>query len=106
MTLFYTHLLTDHQQLLETLEQLTLNRQEKSQALSLINQTIHHVVIDTILENLDDRHHQRIIARIQIAPDDRSIIDLINTLINQDIEQLLRRRLTAIYLDLLEDLRR
>lgn len=104
MKLFYSHLLTNYHQLLDLINQLPVSRQEKTEALDLVNKTIHYLVVDVILENTDERYHQRIIGRIQALPDDRGILDLVNSLTEMDIEHVLRQRLTGLEMELLEDL--
>lgn len=104
MKVFYSHLLVNYGELTATVENLSISRTEKTKAIDLINQTIHHAVVDAILENVDKKHHERILTRIKTTPGDPGILDLINRLIGDEIELILRRRITAIHLDLMEDL--
>lgn len=104
MKVFYSHLLVNYGELAATVESLEISRPEKSKALELINQTIHHGVVDAILEYIDERHHGRILTRIAAAPDDPGILDLVNQLATDDIEMVLRKRIAAMHLDLMEDL--
>lgn len=102
---FYSFLLGSYQQeVLDLIDRLPVGRQEKKEALGLVNRTIHLVVVETILEVTDECYHERVVTRIQQLPDDRSILDLVGSLTGLDIEQLLRQRLAALQLDLLEDL--
>lgn len=104
MKVFYSHLLVNYGELAATMERLSISRPEKLKATELINQTIHHGVVDAILEHVDDRHHERILTRIKAAPDDPGILDLVNQLAEDDIELILKRRIAAMHLDLMEDL--
>ena len=104
MKVFYSHLLVNYGKLMATVESLGISQAEKSEAMKLINQTIHHGVVDAILECVDGRHHERILGRIKLAPDDPGILDLVNQLATDDIEAVLRKRITAMHLDLMEDL--
>lgn len=104
MKVFYSHLLVNYGELAATVEKLTISQAEKSTALEVINQTIHHGVVDAILEHIDGRHHSRILTRITAAPDDPGILDLVNQLATDEIEIILKKRIAAMHLDLMEDL--
>lgn len=104
MKVFYSHLLVNYGELAATVEKLTISQAEKSRALEIINQTIHHEVVEAILSHVDERHHSRILTRIAAAPDDPGILDLVSQLIADDIEVILKKRIAAMYLDLMEDL--
>lgn len=104
MKVFYSHLLVKYGELTATVESLEISRSEKSKALELINQTIHHEVIGAILDHIDERHHRKILTRIAAAPDDPTVLDLVNRLAADDIETALRKRIAAMHLDLMEDL--
>lgn len=104
MKVFYSHLLVSYGELAATVEGLAISRPEKSKAIELINQTIHHGVVDAILEHVDGRHHNRILTRIKAAPDDPGILDLVSQLTMDDIEMVLKKRIAAMHLDLMEDL--
>ncbi len=104
MKVFYSHLLVNYGELVTTVESLEVSRPEKLKAIELINQTIYHEVVDVILENIDERHHERILTRIMAAPEDPGILDLVNQLTADDIEVILKKKITAIHMDLMEDL--
>lgn len=104
MKVFYSHLLVNYGELAATVEKLTISQAEKSKAIEIINQTIHHEVVEAILSHLDERHHSWILTRIAAAPDDPGILDLVNQLATDDIEMVLRKRIAAMHLDLMEDL--
>lgn len=104
MKFFYSHLLHHYQELLDTIENLAISKSEKTEAKSLIDKTIHCAVVDLLLEHLHRNHHRRILIRINEAPDDPSIIELVNHLIGKDIEIIMLEHLTRLQLDILEDL--
>ena len=104
MKFFYSHLLHHYPELLDTIENLTLSKSEKTEAKFLIDKTIHCAVVDLLLEHLHHDHHQRILIRINEPPDDPSIIQLVNHLAGKDIEIIILEHLTRLQLNILEDL--
>lgn len=104
MRVFYSHLLVNYGELMAAVESLEISRSEKSKAVELIDQIIHHAVVDVILEYVDERHHHWILTRIKAAPEDPGILDLVSQLVEDDIELILKRRIMTIQLSLMEDL--
>lgn len=104
MKFFYSHLLHHYPELLDTIDHLAISKSEKTEARSLIDKTIHCAAIDLLLEHLHRDHHQRILIRINQAPDDPFIIQLANHLAGKDLEITMLEYLTRLQLDILEDL--
>lgn len=104
MTLFYSHLLSDLEKIHEAIEQLPVSKKEKHEAKKMVEQTIYHTVVDLILEHLHEDHHERILLQIYRTPDDRAILNLVNTLSGKNVEMILQAHLQELQIKLLEDL--
>lgn len=104
MKFFYSHLLHHYQELLDTIEKLTISQKGKNEAKFLIDKTIHCMAVDLLLENIHRDHHERILVRIKETPDDLCIIQLANRLAGKDIEVIMLEYLNRLQLDILEDL--
>lgn len=104
MTLFYSHLLSDLKKIEEAIGRLPISKKEKLEASVLVQETIHHTVIDIILEHLEEIHHERVLFEMYRAPHNRAILDVVKNLSGKDIELVLGTRLQELQIELLTDL--
>lgn len=104
MILFYSHLLSDLEKIEDAIGKLPVSQKEKREARVLIQETIHHTVVDIILEHLEEIHHERVLFEISRAPQNRAILNLVKNLSGKDIELVLGTRLQELQIELLEDL--
>lgn len=104
MTHFYSHLLSDLEKIDEAIGRLPISQKEKGEARMLVQETIHHTVIDIILEHLPEIHHERILFEIYRAPHNRAILDVVKNLSGKDVEVALGTRLQELQIELLADL--
>lgn len=71
---FYDHLVLIQDVILE-LDVHDLDLEEREELLDLIDQTIHHSMLDLILTHLPSDRHSEFITKFQTAPYDLALLD-------------------------------
>lgn len=95
--IFYDHLVA--------IEELTteldrLNNEEGSHITALIDETLHHHVLDTILTHLPKEHHETFLAHFHKAPADPQLLLFIKERITIDIEQAIQKKAATVKKDI------
>lgn len=93
--LFYDHLV-------EIDELTALVDQE---LVDLIDNTMHHHILDEILTHLPVEHHKDFLERLAHAPGDRGLLIFIQELTVIDIEKAIKKRAGAVKKELLKDIK-
>lgn len=88
---FYTHLV-EIDTIEARLQELPIEDHERHELILIIHETIHHVVIDTVMTELSEEDKQRFLQHIQ-SEDHPSIWSLLKEKI-QDIEEKIKTAIT------------
>jgi len=85
MKLFYDHLLIELDDVYLEIEKLQVTTAEKKKLVTVIDQTSHHLVLDTILKNLHQDHHHTFLEKFHKHPHHSQNIKFLKTHVD-DIE--------------------
>lgn len=85
MKIFYDHL-TPKDELLAPIYSSSLDPEEVKELENLIDEIIHHKILNLILNHLPDEHHEAFVGLISKDPSSSQIIVFINERISFDIE--------------------
>lgn len=96
--IFYDHLLAIDELVVELDSLDAINRQE---VISLMDETLHHHVLDTILTHLPQEHHTAFLERFHKAPHDPELLVFLKQYIVVDIENEIRKKAQKVKKDLL-----
>lgn len=103
MKLFYDHLIIEIDQVYAEIELLTVNEKRKQNLKTIIDETIHHAVLDTILSHLEKRHHQKFLVSFYDSPNDplhlsflKSKVEEIEDRIQQTAKELRKNMLAEL----------
>ena len=99
---FYDHLIFIEE---ITSELDSADPEEREELVDLIDQTLHHHVLDLILTHLPQEQHQDFVTRLHTAPHDVTIIDYLKIHI-PDIESKITTHAAKIKKHLLSDIRK
>lgn len=91
---------------LETeLDSLDFEREEREEIDSLIEEMIHHRVIDRILTNLPREHHEEFLNKFRKAPYDEDLITYINDRIESSVEAHVKEEIEKLKKEIIEDIK-
>lgn len=70
MTLFYSHLI-EIDSIIESLDKMSLSKEEKLQLAKLIDSSLHHTILDAILSHLSDSDKRVFMQRLSEGNHDK-----------------------------------
>ncbi len=101
---FFSHLL-DTDQLIMMVERLLEIEKEKMEILDMIDSTIHHRIMDRILYELDDKHHELFMTEFSRDPGNEDLLSFLKKQI-PDIEDRIQSESKDAQDSLFEDIRK
>jgi len=99
--LFYDHLIVINE-VHDTLLALKMSDEDHFQTLEVIDETVHHHVLDIILTHLPKEHHESFLERITKAPHDKTILKFLNEKSKVAIEDEITKAIKSLKAELLE----
>lgn len=84
--LFYDHLIVI-EEVIAVLDEHRLTKEERTELLDLIDQTLHHEILDTIFTHLPKEKHELFLTRFHQAPHDPKLLEFLQEETNIDIEK-------------------
>ncbi len=100
MKLFYDHLIISIGPVYAEIEKLKVKNAQKKQLRQIVDETIHHTVLDTILNRLDKKHHKKFLRRFHASPHDQKTLEYLQDKI-EDIEDQIQASLLSLKTKLL-----
>lgn len=88
--IFYDHL-TPKDDLIVIIKQTEAPENQKGKALQLIDDILHQGIVDFILKQLPEKHHQPFLKRLHSMPYDPEILTMLKERIADDIEDRIRQ---------------
>lgn len=89
--IFYDHLIVI-EEITAILDQHDLSRKEKSELLNLIDQTLHHHILDEILSLLPEPYHGEFMTRFHAHPDDKTLLFFLRDRSGTDMDKAIVKR--------------
>lgn len=86
--IFYDHLIII-EEVIAVLDEHKLSPKERTELLQLMDQTLHHRILDVILTLLPKEHHETFLTRFHKAPHDPGLIPFLKERTNKDIEKVI-----------------
>ncbi len=84
--LFYDHLIVI-EEVTAVLDEHKLTANERAEFLHLIDQTLHHEILDTIFTHLPKDKHEVFLTKFHLAPHDVKLLEFLQEAISIDIEK-------------------
>lgn len=94
-TLFYDHLLIMEEMVI-ILDAYGLPNEERKKLLSLIDETLHHHILDEILNNLPKEFHTEFLDKYSQYPHDQSLLTYLKEKTPGNIEKKMLQRANTI----------
>ena len=105
MKLFYDHLVLKEDLIVE-LEKHKLAVEEREELVALVDENLHHHVLDTILTHLPKEKHQDFLKKFHNAPHDEKLLEYLKTETVVDIEEEIKTRARKTKAELLAEIKR
>ena len=103
--LFYDHLI-----ILEEVEaeikKTAQTPEEKEELWALVDEMVHHRVMERVLDKLPKVHHEAFLTRFHEAPHDDNLTAFLTQKTGQNIEELIRREIGELAYELLDVIRK
>lgn len=103
--MFFDHLL-DLSDLEKVINKSVETKEERDEIWSLVDEIVHHRVLESILDTLHKDHHEEFIMRMKKAPYDESIIEYLSLKVKRDIGEVIKQELGKLTYELLVDIKR
>lgn len=102
--LFFDHLIVLEEVDAE-IKNTAQTKEERDELWGLVDEMVHHRVMDTILDRLHHSHHEEFLEKFHKAPHDEALFDYLNEKIGQNIEELIKAEIGDLAFGILSDLR-
>jgi hypothetical protein len=103
--IFYDHLVLREEITLE-LDNYHLSTEEKEDLINIIDETLHHHILNLILSHLPKTKHQEFISRLHTRPDDSGLLDFLKTHAGSGIEEDIKSHAAKIKKDILNEIKK
>lgn len=101
--IFYDHLVV-RQDVISQLDAYAMDAEEKEELVKLIDEHLHHQILNVILNHLPKDKHERFITHLTRAPHDPALLDYLKTHIAIDIETEIKSHAAKVKADLLSEI--
>ena len=100
---FYDHLLII-EEVIAVFELHAIKGNERKELLQVIDKTMHHEILDTILTHLPRRHHEEFLLRFHSSPHDMSLMTYLNERAGIDVEKEILKAANSIKKTLIKEI--
>src|SRR3989344_2644285 len=104
-----SHIFYDHLIILEEVEievkNIASSSEEREELWKLIDEIIHHRVLETIFDILPREHHEEFLAKFHEAPYNEELIQFLNERTEHKIEERVREEMKNIEAEILREMR-
>lgn len=102
--IFYDHL-TEIKDLLILLDKYDLDAVQKKEFINLIDETMHHHVIDIILEKLDIEKHELFLTHFHQNPNDSMLLEFLKIEVGPEMEKHIKNEADKIKKTILKEIK-
>jgi len=104
MKIFYDDLIV-FEELEVEINKVSQSKEEKQELWQIVDEMIHHKVLDLVLSKLPKDQHQEFMDKFLAAPHDESLFDYLNAKIGDDVEKLIKKELDNLAKEILLSVR-
>ena len=103
--IFYDHLVM-REEIVKELDRYEIAVEERDELVQLVDETLHHHVLDVILTHLPKEKHQEFLTKFHDAPHDGKLLEYLRTETQIDIEEEIRKKAKTTKKELLAEIKR
>ena len=103
--LYYDHLivLTDLESEINDVE---LSFEEREELWHIVDEIIHQRILEMLLDELDEKHHEEFLEKHHETPYDEVVIVYLNEKIDDDVEELIKKEADNLQEEILQEIKR
>lgn len=101
--IFYDHLIILEEIHLH-IKKMTNSLEEKQELWNLIDEIIHHRVLEVILDKLPSKYHEEFLEKLHQTPYDDRHIDYLNEKVEEDIENVIINEISVLENEILKEI--
>lgn len=102
--IFYDHLVV-REEIIAEIDKHQITIEEKDELVQLVDETLHHHVLDTILSALPKEKHENFLIKFHNTPFDQRLLDYLKNEIG-DIEEQIKNVAKKVKTELLAEIKR
>ena len=102
--IFYDHLIV-YEQIEVVINQVSQSPEEKQDLWQIIDEMIHHKVLDFLLSKLPKDSHREFMDKFLSAPHDEDLFNYLNQKIGTDVEKLVKEELASLAANILKEIK-
>ena len=102
--LFFDHLVV-LEEVDSEIKKIAETKEEREELWGLIDESVHHRVLDAILDKLPHSHHEEFLEKFHKSPHDETLMDYLKEKIGENIEEILKAEIGDLAFGILSDLR-
>ncbi|MCL4390292.1 MAG: hypothetical protein M1484_00030 [Patescibacteria group bacterium] len=103
--IFYDHLVL-REEVIAVLDKHEIAVEEREELIELVDETLHHRVLDVILTHLPAAKHEEFLTKFHQAPHDPKLLNYLQAQTPVDIEAAIRAAAAAAKQELLDEIKR
>lgn len=103
--IWYDHLVL-HEEITLELDRYEIDAEEKTELVNLVDQILHHHVLNVILSHLPQEHHSVFITGFHQNPGDHQLLDFVKSRVKVDIEAEIKKQADRIKTEILRDIQK
>lgn len=101
--IFYDHLVII-EEIVTVLDTHALDAAEKLKLMSLVDETMHHSILDTILTLLPKEHHEEFFIQFHANPGNHTLMSFLKEKTNRDVEKAILKRASEVKKQILKEI--
>ena len=102
--LFFDHLVV-LEEVDSEIKGISKNEEEKAELWHLVDDIVNHKVMIAILDRLPLEHHEEFLTGFHEAPHDERHLHFVNSLVDENIEETIKKEIADLKEDLLKEIR-
>ena len=102
---FYDHLIV-FEEVDVLIKSSSSSREEKEELWSIVDEMVHHSVMNIILDSLPRKYHSEFLEKFTVRPFDDGLILYLNMRTNKDVEKEIKEKVKEIEASIIKDLKK
>ncbi len=103
--IFYDHLIII-EEIIAQLDQHDLDPKKRQELIALVDQTLHHHILDVILTHLPQYHHETFLTRFHQAPHDIGLLTFLKEHTDRDIEKEILKKANSVKKNIFSEIKK
>ena len=102
--IFYDHLIV-LDEVEDEIKSTAETEEERHELWHIVDEIVHHRMLELILDNLDHDHHDDFLHRFHSAPHDQEHIHYLNDRIEGEIEEMIKKEVKKLKKEILKEIK-